>query len=235
MLASTAALGVIAFYRARWRRAAVLERMRMQIATDLHDELGAGLSQMAMISEVALLAPQDDERSRALARIAKVSRDLLDSAGDLVWAIRPHTDRVSDLVERMREFGAEALTLLNIRFEFNVSPSAVGLKLDPEQRRQVFAVFKESINNVVRHSGCTRVRVELGREDGHLVLTTSDDGKGLLAAAEPAAPGHHGIAGMKWRARILGGALEIDSPSSNGLRVTLRVPLAAGRRGRTPA
>jgi signal transduction histidine kinase len=235
LLALSAAFGIIVFYRNRWKRAVELERIRMQIATDLHDELGAGLSQVAMISEVALLATKETEKSRALTRVAKLSRELLDSAGDLVWAIRPRRDRVNDLAQRMREFATETLSLLNIRFEFNIASSAVNLTLDPEQRRQVFAVFKESINNVVRHSGCSRVRVDLSRDDGTLVLATTDDGKGIVANGDPELAGHHGIPGMKWRAQMLGGAIEMDSPSGNGLRVTLRVPLEHKRRRRTPA
>jgi signal transduction histidine kinase len=234
LLGLAAALGVIVFYRTRWRRAVALERIRMQIATDLHDELGAGLSQVAMMSEVALLGSREEERATALARIAKLSRELLDSASDLVWAIRPKRDRVSDLAQRMREFAAEALSLLDIRFEFNVAPDAVNLKLDPEQRRQAFAVFKETINNAVRHSGCSRVRVDLSREDGTLVLAAWDDGRGLGTNIDPEAGGRHGIAGMKWRAQMVGGALELDSPSGNGLRVTLRMPLAAKGRRRSP-
>lgn len=235
LLGLLAAFSGIMLYRTRWKRLLALERIRMQIATDLHDELGAGLSKVAMMSEVALLSHKEEERATALTRLAEIARELLDSAGDLVWAIRPRKDQISDLSQRMREFATEALSLRNIRVEFDVAPAALNLKLDPEQRRQVFAVFKESINNVVRHSGCTRVCVELGCQDGTLVLATSDDGKGLAPDGDPETIGHHGIVGMRWRAQMLGGALDLDSPSGNGLRVILRVPLAAKGRRRTPA
>jgi signal transduction histidine kinase len=204
----------------RLRAAVELERVRMRIATDLHDELGADLSRLALLSETAQL---DGGRPGALQRIAALSRQMLDATSDVVWAIRPQKDRLSDLVQRMREFANDLFAMDGVQISFQAP--AGDARLDPEVRRQVFSVFKECLNNVARHSEASVVEVELGLAAGQLTLRVSDNGRGFLVEEAGAALKRHGVSGMRWRAGILKGALDVESRPGAGATVRLRIPL----------
>src|ERR1022692_3413755 len=102
LLAASALLYNI--YRYRMARLLEVERLRMRIATDLHDDIGSTLSQIALLSEVAQRRPAAVERESPLADIANLSRELVDSMSDIVWAIDPDQDRLGDLTHRMRRF-----------------------------------------------------------------------------------------------------------------------------------
>jgi signal transduction histidine kinase len=117
-----------------------------------------------------------------------------------------------------------------MRLDFGASGDVMRARLDPEQRRQILAVFKESIHNAVRHSGGTFVRVRLAVDQGSLVLSTANDGGPAPREEEPNGNGRHGLEGMRWRAQMLGGRLEAGPAGGGGWQVTLRVPLEAARR-----
>src|SRR5207245_155468 len=115
----TLGLAAAAIYRYRVRRLIELERVRTRIASDLHDDIGSGLSRIAILSEVArhqvsVEAPVGEP----LAVIADASRDLVDSMSDIVWAINPNKDHLSDLVQRMRRFASDLFTARQIEFTF---------------------------------------------------------------------------------------------------------------------
>jgi signal transduction histidine kinase/ligand-binding sensor domain-containing protein len=217
-------IAVAAIHRYRLRQALELERMRTRIATDLHDDVGSSLTQIAILSEVARRngGGHGREGSEPLERIANLSRELVDSMSDIVWAINPQRDRLSDLEYRMRRFASDVLAARDIDFELETPEHAADIPVRAEIRREVYLVFKESIHNVVRHSGCARVRVTLENRDHRLVLRLSDDGKGFAVPSN----GHgHGLASMRQRAADAGGALRIDSEPGRGTTVTLEVPL----------
>jgi len=141
---------------------------------------------------------------------------------DIVWAINPKRDHLRDLVQRMRRFGEDALQARNIAFRFHAPSLEQNIKLEADMRREVFLIFKESINNMVRHSACTEAEIDFQIEEGWLVLKLSDNGKGLDLTHESEG---QGLLSMRQRAKKLGGELDIRSPNGQGTTVTLRVPL----------
>ena len=216
-----------AIHRARVTRMVELERVRTRIATDLHDDIGASLSQIAILSEVAhRKAGEGAPATRdALSRIAETSRELVDSMSDIVWAINPRRDRLSDVVQRMRRFANDACSARDVALAFRAPAGDDQLKLGPDVRRQAYLVLKESVNNAARHSGCSRVAVELRIEGDRLVLEVRDDGRGFDPGADFEG---HGLASMRRRAAELGGTLDLLSNPGEGTRVRLEVPV--GRR-----
>ena len=215
----------LAFYVAhRWRvaRLVELERVRTRIATDLHDDIGANLSLVAMLSEVACgeLGRGDPRLRDWFSTIAATSRDTVDAMSDIVWAVNPRRDQFSDLTQRMRRFAEEIFGARDIELHF-VTPDA-DHKLGADLRREVFLIFKESVNNVVRHSGCTAARVELEIGHGWLELKMSDNGRGFDAAHTRES---NGLASMRSRAKKLRGTLDVESSVGHGTVVKLRVPL----------
>ncbi len=211
-------------HRARVARLLEIERVRTRIATDLHDDIGSSLSQIAILSEVAHQRAAGNRAGEPIERIGALSRELLDSIGDIVWAIQPHKDHLSDLKQRMRHFAADVLSSRNVEMHWLVSDSGPDLELDTELRRQVYLIFKESINNIARHSRATEARIALRVVDRHVALEVSDNGCGM----ECVDPGDgNGLASMKLRAARLGGELQVRSAAGQGTTVLLRAPLPA--------
>jgi len=210
-------------HRYRMGRFLELERVRTRIATDLHDDIGSSLSQVSVLSEVAgQRARANLDPSEPLSLIANLSRDVLDSVSDIVWAINPERDRLSDLILRMRRFAGDTASAANIEMDFNADGERADLKLGPDLRREVYLVFKEGLNNLMRHSGCSRAEITIKNFDRSLELTVRDNGSGF--DAERAADGN-GLTSMKRRATRLGGTLEIRSSRDQGTVVRLLVPL----------
>ncbi|HEY0323443.1 MAG TPA: two-component regulator propeller domain-containing protein [Pyrinomonadaceae bacterium] len=234
-LAALAIAVVIHFiYRFRVRRLIELERVRTRIATDLHDDIGASLSRMAILSEVVKLQkPADGEQSTAmLTEIADSARGLVDSMSDIVWSIDPRRDDLRNVVQRIRQFASDVLEAQNIEWDFRVPEELDGIRLGPEQRRHLYLIFKEAINNIARHADCHRVSLSIDVEARSLLCEIRDDGRGFA----PKAPnevtsngrGGHGLPNMQSRARELGGRLEVDSNPGGGTRLKLTVPRKAG-------
>jgi signal transduction histidine kinase/streptogramin lyase len=218
-----------AAYRYRVAQLIKLERVRMRIATDLHDDIGSSLSQIAILSEVARHDLRDGSAAgEPLSVIAQTSRELVDSMSDIVWAINPKRDSLRDLVQRMRGFATDVLTAKDIDFEFNAPENSESLKLDTDVRREVFLIFKESVNNIVRHSQSEKADIRFGLRQGSLVLQVIDWGKGFDTDLES---GGHGLFSMRQRARNIDGDLSITSVRGRGSTVTLRVPLSVQHRG----
>jgi len=210
-------------YRYRVAQLLELERVRTHIATDLHDDIGSSLSQIAVLSEV--VRRQVDgaaEVSQPLSTIASTSRDLVDSMSDIVWAINPHRDNLADLAQRMRRFASDLFTANDIDFRFNACDTERAVRLDADVRRQLFLVFKESIHNIVRHSQCSRVEVDLRMDKHTITLTLKDDGKGFNT--HQACHGH-GLSSMTQRAKSLNAVFEVSSQPGSGTMVSLNVPL----------
>jgi ligand-binding sensor domain-containing protein/two-component sensor histidine kinase len=232
LVAIAAASFVYWLHSFRVARLLELERIRGRIAADLHDDIGASLSQIAVLSEVARmeLARGENHAEEPLTRIAGMSRELVDSMSEIVWSVNPHKDRLRDLAQHMREFAEDVFVAQDVVFEFRAVASE--MRLGMEARRQIFLVFKECVHNIARHSGCTKVEATLETEGDWLVLRVSDNGHGFDRAEPSVHSGSahgHGLESMQRRALSLGGYLEIATACGRGVTVTLRVPLSARR------
>jgi len=212
-----------ALRRSREERLSELERVRKRIATDLHDDIGSSLTRISLLGEVVRQQAGD---SRALAdpleSIANLSRELVDSMGDIVWAINPTKDHLSDLSQRMRHFASDVFTARQIEFSFRTPDAGRDIRVGANVRRELFLIFKEAVNNVVRHSGCSRAELELRAEPDSLVLTVSDDGHGFDTGR---ASHGHGLHSMRERAEGLGGRFQLLSTAAGGTLLTLAIPI----------
>jgi ligand-binding sensor domain-containing protein/signal transduction histidine kinase len=211
-------------HRYRLARQLELERVRMRIAADLHDDLGASLSRVAILSEIvnrqAGLA--QSEPGQRLTEIAETARGLVDSMGDIVWAIDPRRDNVQSLLRRVRELLSETLEPLGIAWALDTGAELEGLSMPAEPRRNVFLMVKEAVYNAARHAHCSRVVVMLGVEQGECRVEVRDDGSGI---PDPEPETGNGLGNMRTRARAIGGVLEIARAAGGGTAVTLRFPM----------
>ncbi|HJY29325.1 MAG TPA: two-component regulator propeller domain-containing protein [Pyrinomonadaceae bacterium] len=219
-------------YRYHTRRLIELERVRTRIATDLHDDIGASLSKIAILSDVAGQELSQIKGSPALAQIADTSRDCVDAMSDIVWAVNPQRDHLSDLTHRMRRFAEDLLDAKNIDFTIRSTLDEKDVQLGADLRREVYLIFKECINNVVKHSDCTEAGVAFSINGPWLTISITDNGRGF----EPSANGNttgmggHGLASMQRRAHALRGSLKIDSDLGRGTSVMLKVPIRSRTR-----
>lgn len=219
-------------YSYRLKRLLELEKVRTRIATDLHDDIGSSLSQIAILSEIARHKGGANE---PLDLIADTSREMVDSMADIIWAINPRRDNLNDLIGRMRNLASEMTEFTDINLRFNLSgvESEDSLQLGADLRREIYLIFKETVNNLVKHADCKRAEIEFRLEADVFSIVVNDDGKGfdITLNGEDSARGRNGLINMRRRAANLGGNYEIESGAGKGTTATLRVPLKSKFRG----
>jgi signal transduction histidine kinase len=210
----------------RWRlaRRLELERVRLRIASDLHDDVGSSLSRIAILSDV-VSRELDAGRpvKERLGEISQTARDLVDTAGDIVWSIDPRRDDLDSLIARFRRFVGDLFDGRGIEWSLAAPVDAARLKLTADQRRHLFLILKETVHNIVRHAACRTVTITIAYADREVVAEVSDDGCGF--APSPSSRGG-GLANMRARVAASAGKLEVESAPGTGTRVRVRIPIA---------
>ncbi len=229
-LASGSLLGLLWLgYRSRLHHLLEVERIRTRIAADLHDDIGASLSRIAILSEVVKLRTPEGQPEMAgfLGEIAESSRDLVDSMGEIVWSIDPRRDDLKHLTARIGQFASGALDARGIRWTMTLPADPARIKLNPEHRRGLFLILKEAINNALKHSGCRSVNLLVEVGGGVLAAQVRDDGAGLPPEAAGMESAAHrrgrGLANMRARAKEMGGNVTIAS-GAGGTTVRVELP-----------
>lgn len=223
VLMSVIGLAGIGYGLHRYRLAQFMhvEQVRTRIARDLHDDVGSGLSQISLLSEIIQRrAAHDAAIAEPLSAIAGTSRELVDTMSDIVWTNNPRFDHLGDLVHRCRRFATESLTARGIRLHMDFPDNDGDLTLEPETRRQLYLIFKEAITNLARHADCDQAEISLRVENGWLQMRIADNGNGF--AAEHQFDGN-GLRSLRARAEAIGGTLEIESAPNAGTTLTLRL------------
>lgn len=167
----------------RSRRSLRLEVVRNQIASDLHDDIGANLGAIKNLAELLNKKSEKAEPAslqKVIGKIRTYTQDTITNLQDTVWAINPLNDSVEDLLEKMREFALLMLTAkdIEVRFRNDFDP-ALPQKLDMQQRHSMFVMFKEIINNIVKHAEATAVDIHIRNTSDQLVIDIQDNGKGF--------------------------------------------------------
>ncbi len=232
-LLATAVALVYGLHSYRLSHILAMEKMRTAIATDLHDDIGSSLAQIAIWSEVAQVppsaaSPREPRNGSPLVHIGDSARELVDSINDIAWTIRSGDENVESLVRRMREFAAEFLENAGIGLSFQAADPPPGLRLSLNSRRQIFLIYKECLHNLVKHSGARQAWVAFEFDDREAVLTVADDGKGLdrsRSERRPASASGNGLSNMKRRVQTMRASVEFDTRPGGGCLVTLRLPI----------
>ena len=218
--------------KSREERLSELEKVRSRIATDLHDDIGASLTQIAVLSEVARTKAKAGNGAVAepLKKISSVSNGLVETMSDIVWSINPAKDHLHDLTQRMRRFASDVLSAKGIVFRFVAPTLDEDISIGTNLRREVFLIFKEAISNIVKHSGATQAKIEFQISDENLILKISDNGDGFdlsHTAFETSEflDGGNGVLSMRKRAAEMNGEFEIVSEIDRGTEIIFSLPL----------
>ncbi|HMB90061.1 MAG TPA: two-component regulator propeller domain-containing protein [Rhodothermales bacterium] len=207
-------------YRYRVRHLLQVQQMRLRIAADLHDDIGAGLGSIALMSDMLRTHNSLGERDRGqIAEIGLAAREMATELREIVWFISPERDRLVDLLMRLRQETPRLLGSLSYSFQ---GPETVSdHALDMSFRRNVLLVYKEMLHNVARHARAMHVDIEVVQQNGTLTVRVADDGVGCNGAVGSG----HGMSNMRRRAAQLKGCLAVESVPGEGTRVTLSVPM----------
>ena len=225
------AIGIYEFYRYRLRQLLKLQAIRNRIARDLHDEIGSTLSSISLSSTIIQnqLKGSHPEADLMLRQVSSNTDQMMEALSDIVWAIDTRNDRFDNIVNRMRALAIEILEPSNIGIQFNVSDDIRDIHLDMQQRKNLYLIFKEAVNNILKYSYCDHVKVDITRQSNKtVVMHIQDNGKGFDMAGlhgEEKSLSGNGIRNMKKRAEELGGMMTIDSVPGAGTQLLLKFTL----------
>ena len=209
-------------YRYRLKQAVAIERIRTRLASDLHDDIGSGLVEIAITSEIARAQPSGG--TDLLQQVGDRARQLRDSISDIVWSVDPRHDYLGDLVARIRQSTFSLLECNGRQVEFHApeDKGVLGTWLAADRRRHLLLVCKEALTNVARHADASKVCVDVTLNDAILAVEVRDDGRGF--DTESAHTGL-GLRSMKRRAAEAGGKLTVESAPGRGTRLVFALPL----------
>ncbi|HYE57115.1 MAG TPA: triple tyrosine motif-containing protein, partial [Rhodothermales bacterium] len=205
----------------RWRVARLLEveRLRIRIAGDLHDDFSSDLSGIALATELVERRSGLSERDRRQLRDVRLKAfQMIERLRDVVWVVNPEHDHLADLALRMRHTAATLLPETNVTFDLPASHHARTLPM--AARRDLYLVYKEALHNVARHAQANNVHVSLAQHGKHLVLEVRDDGRGF--APDLSAPGQ-GLKNMRTRATQMKAGFALESRPGDGTTVRVTV------------
>ena len=207
-------------YYLRMARLRELERLRLRIARDLHDDVGANLAGMALIAEAMEKQPAFGDP----ADLRRIALHTIDALRDIVWFIDPARDTLGDLISRMRD--TAPLLLTGIKYDFEAIVPNPDINLPPAFRRNVFPIFKEALHNAVSHAQAGRVSITLDCREGLLRLRVNDDGRGF--DERKIIPGN-GLRNLRRRAAEMRGSVRIQTAPGQGTTVEFAAPFPRTR------
>lgn len=205
----------------RWRE---IEQERSRVAHDLHDDLGAGLTEVNMLcSLVKSPTTSSDEKNRYLDELRATAGRMVTSLDEIVWAVNPRNDTIASLASYFGAYAQRLLDLAGVSCGLDVAEDLPEHPLDPKFRQELFFAFKEALTNVVRHATATQVWVRISVLNGQLTVVLADNGRGFDPRERRA--GDDGLANMSERLKSLGGDCNISTNPQQGTTVRFQAPL----------
>lgn len=193
---------------------------RTRISADMHDELGSGVTAIRLLSEIALQKTKE-QPVEEIARISNNANDLMSKMNGIIWSMNPGNDTLSSTIAYMRSNASEYLDNFKINYDISVPDSIPDHELSGNKRRNLFLVLKESLNNIIKHSGATHVHLQFTCNKEMLHIAVSDNGKGI--DAQKLNEYGNGLKNMQRRMTNIGGSFSITS--QNGTTVSFELPL----------
>jgi len=201
-----------------------IEYERARIARDLHDQLGANLTQITLLGEMAESDKElPAEIEQHAQQICVTARETTRSLDEIVWAVNPSNDTLESLANYACKYAQDYFAMAGVSFRAELPPGLPPLPILPEVRHNIFLAYKEAVNNVVKHAHATEARVKLLLEQGQFVLSVADNGRGLGDLSKKQL--RNGLKNMRRRLADVGGQFEIAPGVAGGTVVKLTVPV----------
>jgi signal transduction histidine kinase len=211
------------------RQQEALEKERARIARDIHDQLGASLTQVTLLGEFVESDKDSPADVEAHARqICQTARDTTRVLDEIVWTVNPSNDTLDGLITYICKYAQDYLAVAGLRYRLDVPAQLPNTPLPPELRHNVFLAAKEAVTNVVRHAKASAAWVRLKLEPEAFVLEIQDDGRGIAGMDEKAASARNGLRNMRKRMEDVGGSFEMVAGPDGGTLVRLTAPLGKG-------
>ncbi len=204
---------------------AAVERERVRIARDMHDDVGSALTQLTLLGSPPLDEPEAPAQTEArLSQVTGLSREIVAKLDELVWAVNPRHDTTTGLVDYLCQHADAALRPAGLRLRFDIAPGISTQPIASDRRHQLFLAFKEALANVVKHAAATEVHLRIRADGGPLQVIVEDNGRGFDPAGVSTTS--DGLFNMRQRLTRIGGEALITRPEAGGTRVEFSLPLA---------
>jgi signal transduction histidine kinase/ligand-binding sensor domain-containing protein len=207
----------------RLEREQAIEKERNRISRDMHDDLGSGLTKIAIMSEVVKKQFHDPEKAKQqLENISESSRELVDNLQDIIWVLNPKNDTLESLAAYIREYALKFFEPFEVNVQFNYPKAFDNTRLSEETRRNIFLAVKESFNNIAKHAWCNNVFVTVSHAGTFVRLEIKDDGRGFETGTTRQFG--NGLNNMKNRIEQVGGVYTIESTKGEGTKTGIEIP-----------
>jgi signal transduction histidine kinase len=203
------------------RQERMLEQERLRIARDIHDDLGARITQISLLSGMSQNDPQLPEKARAaFDTISRMSRDLVSALYETVWTVNPENDNLEALGSYLCQMVNQLCQQTQLPCRLHLCDLPAGVQVSSHTRHHMTLAVKEAVHNVIKHAQASEIVVRVVWAEGELTVFIQDNGRGFSADSAPAG---HGLSNMKRRLAELGGACAIESQVSRGTTIELRL------------
>ncbi len=213
--------GIYLLFRYRLQQKINVLEMRNSFSQDLHDEIGSSVSGINLLSQMAAEKLDNNKLDEASAYILKVknySQDVIEKLSDMVWVFNPQNDSIEKLLQRLKSFAISIAVSKNIKIHFLTDKENEIINLSIRQRKAIYLISKEAINNSFKYAECSNIYFSLNLKDSKWQLKIQDDGKGFTATENT---NGNGLNNMLARAREIGGDLNIQTAPGAGTTITL--------------
>lgn len=211
------AIIILSIYRSKIHQRNQITKLRENISRDLHDDIGSVISSINIYSSIA----KKQERPDVYIDLIQIyAQEVIAKIDDLVWSIKSINDQYEHLIERMQSFALPVLHAASINTHFHTDLSSKKLSLKLEEKRNLYLLFKEAINNVIKHSKAKNCTIYCIEKNGLLTITIKDDGTGFDTNNLPLVL-RTGVSSMKERAAKINAALTIESHPEKGTKINI--------------
>jgi ligand-binding sensor domain-containing protein/two-component sensor histidine kinase len=200
-----------------------IERIRWQLSRDLHDDVGSTLSSIAVYSSVLENRLHQEKEKSIVTEIKEKATDSIQNMSDIVWAIQPENDSLQDFVQRFKAWALPLLESRNIQFMMHSDASDAGVSLNMLQRRNLYLVCKEAMNNCIKYAQASKIEFTYRITGRTLQISLQDNGIGFN---EQLLTRRNGLLNMKHRMEELNGTFSINTTTGNGCCITATLPIA---------
>jgi ligand-binding sensor domain-containing protein/signal transduction histidine kinase len=201
-----------------------IDKERRRIAKDMHDQLGAGLTQVGLLGELTRRDAEDISTTRKHAgNLCTVVRELAQTLDEIVWTVNPKNDSLNRLAAYMAVYAEDFFRTASIRCRLDIPPGLPPYPLSAELRHNLFLSVKEALNNIVKHASASEARLQFTLNQQRLEIVVQDNGNGFVFDSARALG--NGLSNMKERIEGLGGNFELSSRPNEGTCVRFEIPL----------